>query len=264
ARLYRHLHRLPVAFHERRSTGDTLVRLSSDIILLRDVLVDSIVNIGTGLVMVALMLAVMFAVDPVLTALSIASMPLVAILSALYGRNIRASSRKQRKREGQVAALMHEALAAVAVVQLYGAEEREQERFNAVNRRSLKQGIKATRLEARMNRGVELSLAAATVVVLWAGTVRALRGSITPGDLVVFISSLRASSRPLRGASKTVQRSAKALAAAERIVELLETEPGLTDAPDAVPAPRFTGRVGFEGVRFEYEQGRLVLPAVSA
>src|SRR5262249_26895349 len=118
ARLYRHLHRLPVAFHERRSTGDTLVRLSSDIILLRDVLVDSIVNIGTGLLMVVLMLAVMFVVDPVLTLLALASMPLVAILSALCGRSIRTSSRKQRKREGQVAALMHEALGAVAVVQL--------------------------------------------------------------------------------------------------------------------------------------------------
>src|SRR5262249_8810477 len=157
------------------------------------------------------------------------SIPLVAVLSALYGRSIRMTSRKQRKREGQVAALMHEALAAVAVVQLYGAEEREQERFHAVNRRSLKEGIKATRLEARRNRGVERSLAVATVVVLWAGTVRALHGAITPGELVVFISYLRAAYRPLRRASKTVQRSAKALAAAERIVELLETRPELTD-----------------------------------
>jgi len=68
ARLYRHLHRLPISFHQRRSTGDTLVRLSSDILMLRDVLVDAIVNLGTGVILVALMLAVMFSVDPVLTA----------------------------------------------------------------------------------------------------------------------------------------------------------------------------------------------------
>ena len=264
ARLYRHLHSLPVAFHQRRRTGDTLVRLSSDIVVLRDMLVDSIVNIGTGIVMVVLMLAVMFAVDPVLTLLALGSMPLVAFLSALYGRSIRTSSRKQRKREGQVAALMHEVLGAVAVVQLYGAEEREQERFKAVNRRSLKQGIKATRLEARMNQGVELALTAATVVVLWAGTLRALHGALTPGELVVFISYLRAAYRPLRRASKTVQRSAKASAAAERIVELLETEPELTDAPDAVPAPRLAGRIVFEDVRFGYEPGRPVVHGVSA
>ena len=264
ARLYRHLHSLPVGFHQRRRTGDTLVRLSSDIVVLRDMLVDSVVNIGTGILMVVLMLIVMFLVDPVLTLLAVGSMPLVAVVSALYGRSIRASSRKQRKREGQVASLMHEALGAVAVVQLYGAEEREQERFRAVNRSSLKQGIKATRLEARMNQGVELALTAATVVVLWAGTLRALHGAITPGELVVFISYLRAAYRPLRRASKTVQRSAKAFAAAERIVELLETEPELTDAPDAVPASRFAGRIAFEDVRFGYVPGRPVIHGVSA
>jgi len=263
ARLYRHLHRLPLAFHQRQRTGDTLARLSSDIVVLRDMLVDSVVNIGTGVVMVALMVAVMFVVDPVLTALSIASMPFVVMLSALYGRRIRTSSRKQRKREGQVAALMHEALAAVPVVQLYGAEEREQERFDAVNRRSLKQGIKATRLEARMNRGVELALAGATVIVLWVGTLRALRGAITPGELVVFISYLRGAQRPLRRASKTVQRSAKALASAERIVELLATEPELTDAPDAVPAPPFGGRIALEQVDFGYEAAKPILRGVS-
>jgi ATP-binding cassette, subfamily B, bacterial len=263
ARLYRHLHRLPVRFHQRRRTGETVVRLTSDIVVLRDLLVDSIVNIGTGVVMVALMLAVMFAVDPVLTALSIASMPPVAVLSALYGRRIRMSSRKQRKREGQVAGLMQEALAAVSVVQLHGAEEREQERFNAANRRSLKQGLRATRFEARMNRGVELALTAATVVVLWAGTLRALGGAITPGELIVFISYLRAAQRPLRRASKTVQRSAKALAAAERIVEVLATEPELTDAPDAVQAPRFNGQIALEDVHFAYEPTRPILCGIT-
>jgi ATP-binding cassette subfamily B protein len=263
ARLYRHLHRLPVTFHQRRRTGETLVRLTSDIVVLRDMLVDSIVNIGTGVVMVALMLAVMFVVDPVLTALSIAAMPCVALLSALYGRRIRTNSRKQRKREGQVAALMQEALAAAAVVQLHGAEEREQERFEAANRRSLKQGLRATRFEARMNRGVELALAAATVVVLWVGTLRALHGAITPGELVVFISYLRAAQRPLRRASKTVQRSAKALAAAERIVEMLGMEPELTDAPDAVAAPPFDGRIAFNEVHFAYEPSRPILRGIN-
>src|SRR5262249_32828544 len=87
---------------------------------------------------------------------------------------------------------------------------------------------------------------------------------ITPGDLVVFISYLRAAQRPLRRASKTVQRSAKAFAAAERIVELLETEPELTDAPDAVPAPSFAGRIAFDAGRFGYDPGRSVLHALPA
>ena len=79
ARLYRHLHRLPLAFHRRRSAGDTLVRLSADIIVLRDVLVDAVVNLGTGLILIVLMLAVMLAVDPVLTVVSLAAMPAIAL-----------------------------------------------------------------------------------------------------------------------------------------------------------------------------------------
>src|SRR5437588_2134889 len=261
-RLYRHLHRLPLSFHQRRSTGDLLVRLSSDILLLRDVLIDSIVNLGSGLVLIVLMLAVMLFVDPVLTGIALLVMPLIAVVSAFYGRRIRVSSRRQRKREGQIAAAMHETLTAMDVVQLHGAGEREQERFQQLNRKSLKQGTQAVRLEARMNRSVEFALAGGTVAVLWAGTVRALHGAITPGELIVFISYLRAAYRPLRRASKSVQRSAKALAAAERIVEVLDTEPELTDRATATPAPPLLGGIAFQDVDFAYAVDQTVLEGV--
>src|SRR5262249_29376307 len=192
--------------------------------------------------------------DPVLTGVSLVVMPLVAAFTALYGRRIRTSSRKQRKREGEVAAAMHEALSAMAVVQVHGAGEREQERFHDINRRSLKQGIKATR-----NRNIEIAIAAGLTAIVTVGTVRALHGSISPGELVVFISYLRAAYRPLQRASKTVQRSAKALAAAERVVEVLEAEPDVVDLPDAEPAPRFAGKVQFQGVDFAYDPGQPVL-----
>src|SRR5262249_35772336 len=213
--------------------------------------------------LLVLMLAVMVAVDPVLTVLSLVVMPAILALTTYYGRRIRVNSKHQRRQEGQVAAAMHEALAAIDVVQLHGASEREQERFGALNRRSLKRGTKAVRLEAQMNRGVELAVAGGTVIVLWVGTLRAVHGAITPGELVVFISYLRASYRPLRRASKSVQRSAKALAAAERIVEVLDIEPELTDAPDAVDAPPLAGRVSFENVSFGYVTGHPVLRHVA-
>jgi ATP-binding cassette subfamily B protein len=259
ARLYRHLHRLSPSFHQRRSTGDTLVRLSSDIATLRAILVDAIVTVATGLIMVVLMLAVMFSIDPVLTAVSIGVMPAIIVCSSLYGRRIRVNSSKQRKREGQLAAAMHEALAAIDVVQLHGATAREEERFRDLNRRSLKQGTRGVRLEAQMNRTIEMMLSAGTVVILWVGSIRALHGAITPGVLIVFVSYLRAAYRPLRKASKSVQRSARALASVERIVEVLEIEPDLKDRPDAVVAPRFSGLIELRDVEFAYTPGRPVL-----
>jgi ATP-binding cassette, subfamily B, bacterial len=262
-RLYRHLLRLDMSFHISRHVGDTLVRLSADIIMLRDVLIDMIVTLGSGLIMLILMLAVMLLVDPVLTALAVATMPPAFVITYVYGEQIRVRSRKQRKREGDVAALMHESLAAMAVVQLNNAEPREQERFRAANRRSLKEGVKTVRLEARMNRAIEVALAFGMVVVLWEGTIRALHNHISPGELVVFISYLRAAFRPLRRASKTVQRSAKALAAAERIVEVLEIEPRIRDAPDARPAPPLKESIRLEGVHFAYVPGKDVLSEIN-
>jgi ATP-binding cassette subfamily B protein len=262
-RLYRHLHRLDLSFHLSRHVGDTLVRLSADIIMLRDVLVDGLVTLGSGVVMVVLMLIVMMLVDPVLTALAVTTMPLAFVITYAYGDQIRVRSRKQRKREGEIAALMHQSLAAIAVVQLHTAEAEEEERFRRANRRSLKEGVKTVRLEARMNRAIEVALAFGMVVVLWAGTLRALHNHISPGDLIVFIAYLRAAYRPLRRASKTVQRSAKALAAAERIVEVLEIEPRIRDAPHAHPAPAFSHQMRLEDVSFAYLPGEDVLSNVS-
>ena len=239
------------------------MRLSSDIILLRDVLVDAIVSLGTGAVLLLMMVVVMAFVDPLLTGVAMLVMPAVFALAFFYGRRIRVNSKKQRKREGQVAAAMHEAISAMAVVQLHGASEREEERFHEINRRSLKQGVAATRLEARMYRSVELTLSAGIAVMLSLGTVEVLRGALTPGELIVFVSYLRAAYRPLRHASKTVQRGAKALAAAERVVEVLAVEPELQDSPDARPAPALRGELGFAHVNFAYGSGPRVLHDVT-
>ena len=262
-KLYQHLHRLPLSFHQQRKTGDTLVRLSSDIVLLRDILVDSIVSLGTGAILLLMMVIVMALVDPLLTSAALLVMPAIFVLAFVYGRRIRVNSQKQRKREGQVAAAMHEALSAIAVVQLHGAGDREQERFHEINRRSLKQGVASTRLEARMYRSVELTLAAGLAVMLSLGTIRALQGALTPGELIVFITYLRAAYRPLQRASKTVQRSAKALAAADRIAEVLEVEPALQDSPDARTAPSLHGDIAFQHVHFAYDSGEPVLRDVT-
>jgi ABC-type multidrug transport system fused ATPase/permease subunit len=262
-RLYRHLHRLDLSFHISRHVGDTLMRLSADIIVLRDVLIDMIVVLGSGLIMLVLMLIVMLLVDPVLTLLALTTMPLAFVIAYAYGDQIRVRSRKQRKREGEVAAVMHESLAEIALVQTHTAEAQEEERFRLANRRSLKEGVKTVRLEARMNRAIEIALAFGMVVVLWAGTLRALHNHLSPGELVVFISYLRAAFRPLRRASKTVQRSAKALAAAERIVEVLEIEPQIRDARGARAAPPFEQALALEHVHFAYRPGEEILVDVS-
>ena len=136
ARLYRHLHALPLSFHQQRKAGETLLRLSSDILLLRDMLVAAIVNIGTAAVLLTAMVVVMVLIDPLLTVVALLVMPVVLYFSVVYAPRIRSNSKRQRKREGEIAAAMHEALSALPVVQLHGASEREHARFRRMSRRS--------------------------------------------------------------------------------------------------------------------------------
>src|SRR5439155_859780 len=123
-------------------------------------------------------------------------------------------------------------------------------------------GAAATRLEAALERTVDLLIAVATALVLWSGAHFVLRGAMTLGDLVVFLAYLRTAFRPAKDFAKYTGRLAKASAAGERVVDLLDRTPDVRDLPGAVPAPPLRGHVRFEGVGFAYDPGHAALEAI--
>jgi ATP-binding cassette, subfamily B, bacterial len=246
ADLYRHLHRLDFTFHDRRRTGDLLVRLIADIRLLRDALVkiplelceNSLLMVGMGIIMLL--------IDWQLALLAFAALPLLVVLVGRYRTPMKAAIRKQRRQEGDLATIAGEALGAVRVVQGFGLEEQQSERFGGVNRRSLKQGVKAARIEARLRWSSDLAVGVITALVVGVAARRIMSGALSPGDLIVFISYLRTFARPLRRVSRTTEQVTRTTTAGERILEILDTVPGVRDLPDAVRAPAFRGEVRFE------------------
>ena len=119
--------------------------------------------------------------------------------------------------------------------------------------------LKAARLSAKLGRTVDTLVAIGTALVLWYGALLVLRGSMTPGDLVVFLTYLRRAFKPARDFAKYTARLAKASAAGERVLGLLEEIPEIRDLPHARPAGPLAGRLSFENVAFEYESGHPVL-----
>jgi ATP-binding cassette, subfamily B, bacterial len=102
-------------------------------------------------------------------------------------------------------------------------------------------------------------VAGATAIVLSLGGWRVLTGVLTPGDLVIFLTYMKASMKPLRDLAKYTGRIAKASAAGERVVDLLETDPEIVDRPGARPAPRLRGELALEGVHLAYQPGSWAL-----
>src|SRR5262249_26597126 len=156
------------------------------------------------------MVGVMLYMDWQLTMISLAILPLLALAVFRISGELRTAVRRQRKKEGRMASLFGEMLQAIAVIQVFGREAYEEERFTASNRSTLRQARRTVRLEANLERVAEILIAVGTGGVLWLGVRRVLMGILTPGDLIVFTSYLTGMYRPLRRIAYVSARLSKA------------------------------------------------------
>jgi len=251
-RLYDHLQHLSRSFHDRRTSGDLIVRLTGDISLLKEMLVDFIITAtGKSLTLVG-MVVIMLVIDWQLTLMALATVPFLLFSIAKYTQSIKISTNSARHKEGKVASIAYESLNSISLIHALSLQKLQYEKFSQYNRSNLRAGLRTTRLVASFQRIVEVLLAVGSCVVMWFGVKRVLDGILSPGDLLVFISYMRDMYRPLRQLSKLTSRVGKSTACGERILEILDIEPAIKDAPTAVTASLSDGRIHFDRVSFSY------------
>src|SRR5438132_3021892 len=257
--LYGQLQRLSLSFHNRARSGDLLLRVTGDVGFLQDVAVTALLPLLASALTLVGMAAVMLWLNAPLTLIALATGPLFWASTTRLTRRIRETARRQRQQEGAMAATAAESIGAVKVIHALSLEGTFAQAFTGQSRKNLATGVRATRLSAGLERTVDLLIAVAPAAVLWYGARLALRGVMTPGDLVVFLAYLKNAFRPVRDFVKYTGRLAKASAAGERVLDLLDRTPDVRDLPGAVPAPALRGAVRFDGATFSYEPG---LPAL--
>ncbi|MEZ5659919.1 MAG: ABC transporter ATP-binding protein [Burkholderiaceae bacterium] len=257
--LYRHIQRLSHSFHDQASSGDLLSRLTGDVRMMRDLLVNAVIYSSSQILVVLATIAIMAWLDWRLTLAGIAILPVLYGCSRHFGDQIRGAARRQRKKEGRIANVMSESLHAMALVKGFAREAHEEARFARQNNASTEAGLVATRLEGHFDRLVQVVLAFGTMMVVWYGVKRVHADAISPGDLLVFTAYLRSLYKPVRKLAGLTSRVAKALASGERLLEVFELRPDIDQAPDARVAPRFVGEIGFREVSFDYGGRRPVL-----
>jgi len=220
--LFHHLQMLSLAFHRQARLGDLLMRLTGDIVMLREMVVAALV------------------------------VPLLFVILSVFRLRLIDAAQRQRRREGRLASTAHEVLAGIDLVQAYTAEKYEDERFKELNKRSRRAGVRVTRIEAQLNRAVQIAIAVGICAILWLGTQDVLAGRLSPGQLLVFLAYLRGLYRPLRQISKLTQRMAKASACGDRVLEILDHPPEIQEPAEATALRRVKGRIRFDGVSFSY------------
>ncbi|MEO1005408.1 MAG: ABC transporter ATP-binding protein [Cyanobacteria bacterium J06638_38] len=254
ANLYSHLQSLSLSFHHRAKTGDLITRVTYDIERLREVTVVAALPLLTNTLTMLGMLGVMFWLNVKLALIAIAICPLFLITTTMMSKKIHKVARKQRQREGAMAANAAEAISAIKVVKALSLQSRLEKTFAQQNRKSLKESAQTQKLRAKQERTVEILVAIATAIVLWRGVQLVIAGSLTPGDLLVFITYLKVAFKPMRQLAKYTGQIAKAIASGERIIDLLEIVPEVRDDKWALTAHSFRGMVELRNVSFAYEQ----------
>ena len=261
--LFAHLQRLSLAFHRRQKSGDLMARLGGDIQTLQ----DFVVSVGTGLfahlLTIVGMAGIMLAIDWRYALVVIASVPLLLVITQRHTRRLKQAFRLARRKEGELWSMAQESIAGIPVVQAYGRESFEENRFRERAERSLDAALEANELQMRFTPLVGGLVAAAVGIAVWYGASQVLAGRITTGELLVFLAYLRGMAAPLRQFAKMAGTVSKATVAAERLGDIFAEEPDIRDAPNAVPLPSCTGALEFRSVSFGYQTGEPVLKDIS-
>jgi len=261
--LFTHLQQLSLSFHNRSRSGDLMTKIAGDTNTLKDVFADSIMKFASYSLTVIGMLAVMMVIDWKVGAIALATLPFLCFSLFHLFRKTKASVKAQKKQEGRVNSRMTEVLSAIPLVQAFARERYEEELFDAVTAETVRESIRVARLEAAATRSSEIITAVGTAAAVLFGATQVLSGRMLPGELVLVVGYLTNMYKPIRSLAKLSTDLSKAMASAERISDVLDIEPEIQDPPHAIEAQRLKGEIVFEGVSFDYGDGKDVLRQVS-
>ncbi len=258
-RIYNHLQRLSLAFFERTSTGELMSRVSNDVSALEQFITHGTILTLVAAVRLAGAAVVLFVLEPRLALMALLPVPLIALGLRWFNRRARPIYRRVRDRLGDVNARLQDDLAGMRVIQAFGQEDAELGRFSQVSGRYLAARVASIGTWSTFFPTLGFLSALGGALVLGVGAGMVLRGELTLGTLVAFLSYIASFYEPIRRLTDIDNILQQAIAAAERIFELLDATPDIRDAPDAAALPQVSGEIAFEDVHFSYGDGDEVL-----
>ena len=250
--LFGHLQGMSVGFYSRKRAGVLISRMSNDVEALDTLVSDGIVTLfGSSLTLIGTA-AILFWLDPELALITYTVFPVLGLASLVF-RIVSADAYKAtREKVAGITAYLQETLSGIRVVRSFGQEPRHLERFAELNEENREANMKTVYLNAAYFPGVELLSAIATAGILFYGGIQAVDGEITIGVLVAFLAALNNFFDPIQQLSQLYTTYQSGMAALDKIFELLDEEPELVDAPDAIDLPRLRGEIVLDGVTFAY------------
>ena len=261
--LFRHLQRLSLGFYERNRAGVIISRLTNDVEALDQLVTDGVTSLVQNSLTLVGTVIILFFLDWRLALATLTILPLLVIATALFRKHSARAYRQVRERLGLVTATLAEDIAGMRVVQAFTREAKNERNFREVNLRYRAANQRTIVLNGLYFPFVDFLSAVATAIVLGYGGYRVFDGNMTVGTLFAFVGYLSNFFDPVQQLSQLYNTFLSAVAALDKITEVLDEEPEVLDRPGASELPRIDGHVRFDEVRFGYGKGIEVLHGVS-
>jgi len=263
SRLFRHVQRLSLAYHDTTGTADSTYRIQYDAPAIQRIVVDGLIPLfGSGVTLVA-MIVVTARIDLRLAAVAMSVSPVLFLLSRSFGPRLRKNWKEIKQLDSSAMGVVQEVLSAVRVVKAFGREDREHERFLDQSNRRVRRELEVSALQGSFDLLVALVMAAGGAAALIIGVQQVRAGALSLGNLLLVMAYLKDIYRPLRMLSKKTVALESSMASAERAFALLDKLPEVAERKDAHRVSRSTGSLLFLDVSFAYDADHVVLHRVS-
>ncbi len=261
--VYDKLQQLPFRFFQERQTGQLMSRVVNDTANFEMLIAHAVPDLFTNILIIVGVAVILFAVNPTLTSLSLIPIPFLVYGSTRFAKQVLPNFREAQRALADLNAELQDNISGIREIQIFNQQMRELVKIRDRIYKHISALLNALRLSAIFHPTVSFLSSIGTVIVISVGGFMALNGKVSVGDIVGFILYLNMFYQPITALANVIENLEQALAGAERVFEILDTEPEIKEKPNPIELENVRGRVTFEDVTFSYNQGSPVLKNIS-
>jgi ATP-binding cassette subfamily B protein len=254
-RIYAHVQRMSIGFFTRRKPGVLISRMTNDVQALDTLVTDGVITLFSSTLTLLGVVGILLALDVQLALVTFITFPLLLVGSLVFRIASAGAYRLTREKIADITAYLQETLSGIRVVRTFGREDRHVARMTELNEANRAVNMKTVYLNASYFPAVELLSAIGTAAIILYGGYQAIDDKIELGVVVAFIGYLTQFFDPIQQISQLYTTYQQGMAALDKIFDLLDTEPDMADAPDAIEAGRLRGEIELDDVWFSYAGG---------
>jgi ATP-binding cassette, subfamily B, multidrug efflux pump len=257
--MFKHLQRLSLDFYAKREVGSIVSRGTNDVDKITELITSGVASVVADILTLVGIIGIMIWMNWWLSLITFSVIPMMVIFLYIWGRRVRTVYRETRKTIASVSAKMEESVSGMKEIQSYSREGETRQEFRQINRSNMQANVQAGQVMSAFWPAVSVFTAIGNFLVLWFGGSAVMNGTISIGVLFGFMSYLGRFFWPIQDLSSFWNSVQSALAAAERVFDIMDTPESISDKEDAVELPRIEGRISYEDMSFRYEDDTPVI-----